>query len=79
MWVKVVLFDIFSAKAVLFSVIIVPLVGGIPGVTKQVQTTKVHNKPDIYMIDTPGIFLPSIEDPEVGLKMALCGIWIRVS
>ena len=56
-----------------------PLVGGIPGVTKQVQTTKVHNKPDIYMIDTPGIFLPSIEDPEVGLKMALCGIWIRVS
>ena len=56
-----------------------PLVGGIPGVTKQVQTTKVHNKPDVYMIDTPGIFLPSIEDPEVGLKIALCGICKRVS
>lgn len=50
-----------------------PLVGAMPGVTKRVQSTKVHNKPDIYMIDTPGIFLPSIEDPEVGLKIALCG------
>ena len=50
-----------------------PIVGGIPGVTKRVAATKVHSKPDIYMYDTPGIFLPSIDDPEVGLKMALCG------
>lgn len=50
-----------------------PTVGGIPGVTKRVAATKVHSKPDIYMYDTPGIFLPSIDDPEVGLKMALCG------
>lgn len=41
--------------------------------TKRVAATKVHSKPDIYMYDTPGIFLPSIDDPEVGLKMALCG------
>ena len=47
--------------------------GGIPGVTKRVEVTKVHNEPDVYMFDTPGIFIPSIQDPEVGLKMALCG------
>ena len=50
-----------------------PHVGGIPGITRRVASTKVHNKPDVYMIDTPGIFLPSIEDPEVGMKLALCG------
>ena len=37
-------------------------------------STKVHVRPDIYMIDTPGIFLPEISDPEVGMKLALCGI-----
>ena len=31
-------------------------------------STKVHVRPDIYMIDTPGIFLPEISDPEVGMK-----------
>ena len=25
------------------------------------------------MIDTPGIFLPSVSDPEVGMNLALCG------
>lgn len=35
--------------------------------------TKVSSYPDVYMIDTPGIFLPDVKDPEVGLKMALCG------
>ena len=50
-----------------------PHVGAIPGVTKRVASTKVHVRPDIYMIDTPGIFLPEISDPEVGMKLALCG------
>lgn len=50
------------------------MVGGIPGVTKRVASTKVNSNPDIYMIDTPGIFLPDVKDPEVGLKLALCGI-----
>ena len=50
-----------------------PHVGAIPGVTKRVASTKVHVRPDIYMIDTPGIFLPEISDPGVGMKLALCG------
>lgn len=50
-----------------------PHVGGVPGITKRVASTKVHNDPDVYMIDTPGIFLPSVSDPEVGMKLALCG------
>ena len=25
------------------------------------------------MIDTPGIFRPNVTDPEVGMKLALCG------
>ena len=52
-----------------------PLVGGIPGVTKRVASTKVVSNPDVYMIDTPGIFVPDVKDAEVGLKMALCGIY----
>jgi ribosome biogenesis GTPase A len=51
-----------------------PHVGAIPGVTKQVASTKVRSNPDMYMIDTPGIFLPDVKDSEVGLKMALCGM-----
>lgn len=50
-----------------------PQVGGIPGLTKRVASTKVYTNPDIYMVDTPGIFLPDVKEPEVGLKMALCG------
>ena len=50
-----------------------PLVGGIPGVTKRVASTKVVSNPDVYMIDTPGIFIPDVKNAEVGLKMALCG------
>ncbi|KAK8822567.1 hypothetical protein WA577_005727 [Blastocystis sp. JDR] len=50
-----------------------PNVGAIPGVTKRVASTKVHVQPDVYMIDTPGIFLPEVKDPEVGMKLALCG------
>ena len=42
--------------------------------TKRVASTKVVSNPDVYMIDTPGIFVPDVKDAEVGLKMALCGI-----
>ena len=42
--------------------------------TKRVSSTKVVSNPDVYMIDTPGIFVPDVKDAEVGLKMALCGI-----
>ena len=41
--------------------------------TKRVASTKVHVQPDVYMIDTPGIFLPEVKDPKVGMKLALCG------
>ena len=43
--------------------------------TKRVASTKVVSNPDVYMIDTPGIFVPDVKDAEVGLKMALCGIY----
>jgi len=49
-------------------------VGGIPGITRTVsEVVKICPYPKIYMLDTPGVLMPKITDPEVGLKIALCG------
>ncbi|KAK8797303.1 hypothetical protein WA158_004511 [Blastocystis sp. Blastoise] len=48
-------------------------VAGQPGVTKTIHPIKVHVNPDIYLYDTPGIFIPNIQQNEVGLKLALIG------
>lgn len=48
-------------------------VGAVPGITRSVLTKiKLSEKPLVYMVDTPGILTPKIENTEVGLKLALC-------
>uniref|UniRef100_A0A3P8VAJ5 Mitochondrial GTPase 1 n=1 Tax=Cynoglossus semilaevis TaxID=244447 RepID=A0A3P8VAJ5_CYNSE len=49
-------------------------VGGEPGITKAVLTKiQVCERPIIYLLDTPGVLNPKIENIETGLKLALCG------
>ncbi|NXV45087.1 MTG1 GTPase, partial [Uria aalge] len=49
-------------------------VGGEPGVTKAVLTRiQVCEKPLMYLVDTPGVLPPRLEDVETGMKLALCG------
>jgi ribosome biogenesis GTPase A len=50
-------------------------VGAIPGVTRAVLTqVLIHDKPRIYVLDTPGVMLPHIQDVEMGLKLAAVGV-----
>lgn len=49
-------------------------IGGVPGITRAVsEYVKISPFPKIYLLDTPGVLMPKITDPEVGLKIALCG------
>lgn len=49
-------------------------VGGIAGITRSVSTrVKVSEKPDIYVLDTPGILTPKVDNIHTGLKLALVG------
>ena len=34
---------------------------------------QIAHKPSIYVLDTPGVLVPSISDIETGLKLALAG------
>ncbi|RZC41087.1 MMR HSR1 and/or FeoB N domain containing protein [Asbolus verrucosus] len=48
-------------------------VGATPGITRSVlHKIKMCEDPLFYMLDTPGILTPKIENAEVGLKLALC-------
>ncbi|OAY67026.1 Short integuments 2, mitochondrial [Ananas comosus] len=48
-------------------------VGPLPGVTQDIAGYKIANQPSIYVLDTPGVLVPSIPDMETGLKLALTG------
>ena len=48
-------------------------VGPKPGVTKSSEGFKVSEDPLIYVVDSPGIMTPQINDPETGMKLALTG------
>lgn len=48
-------------------------VGPLPGVTQDIAGFKIAHKPSIYVLDTPGVLVPSIPDIETGLKLALTG------
>ena len=49
-------------------------VGPTPGVTKSVLgAIKVLESPRTYLIDTPGVLVPRIDDVTVGLKLAVTG------
>ncbi|KAH7670581.1 P-loop containing nucleoside triphosphate hydrolase protein [Dioscorea alata] len=49
------------------------VVGPLPGVTQDIAGYKIANQPSIYVLDTPGVLVPSIPDIETGLKLALTG------
>ncbi|GMN35934.1 hypothetical protein TIFTF001_042320 [Ficus carica] len=48
-------------------------VGPLPGVTEDIAGFKIAHQPSVYVLDTPGILVPSIPDIETGLKLALAG------
>ncbi|XP_019059749.1 PREDICTED: short integuments 2, mitochondrial [Tarenaya hassleriana] len=48
-------------------------VGALPGVTQDIAGFKIAHRPSIYVLDTPGVLVPSIPDVETGLKLALAG------
>ncbi|CAO1947013.1 unnamed protein product [Urochloa humidicola] len=48
-------------------------VGPLPGVTQDIAGFKIASQPSIYVLDTPGVLVPSIPDMETGLKLALTG------
>ncbi|XP_040176701.1 mitochondrial ribosome-associated GTPase 1 [Rana temporaria] len=49
-------------------------VGGEPGITRSVLCKiQVSENPLIYLLDTPGVLSPRIENVETGMKLALCG------
>ncbi|CAB4384575.1 unnamed protein product [Rhizophagus irregularis] len=49
--------------------------GALPGVTRSVAVTsiKVLEDPPVYLVDTPGVMIPHLPDPESSLKVALTG------
>lgn len=50
------------------------LVGSVPGITRNVTSyIKVSSSPAVYVVDTPGIMIPSIKNSEVLLKLAAVG------
>ncbi|KYM99839.1 PREDICTED: mitochondrial GTPase 1 [Cyphomyrmex costatus] len=49
-------------------------VGAVAGITRAVMTRiKISEDPTVYLIDTPGILTPSINDIHTGFKLALVG------
>ncbi|KAJ8248443.1 hypothetical protein GJAV_G00242070 [Gymnothorax javanicus] len=49
-------------------------VGGEPGITKAVLSKiQVCERPALFLVDTPGVFPPKVENVETGMKLALCG------
>ncbi|EFN88297.1 Mitochondrial GTPase 1, partial [Harpegnathos saltator] len=49
-------------------------VGAEAGITRSVLThIKISEEPTVYLIDTPGILIPTIKDIHSGLKLALVG------
>ena len=51
--------------------------GGQPGVTRKIGTPikiiERENDSPVYVLDTPGVFMPYVPDAENMLKLALCG------
>ncbi|XP_030925542.1 short integuments 2, mitochondrial-like [Quercus lobata] len=45
----------------------------LPGVTQDISGYKIAHQPSIYVLETPGVLVPSIPDIETELKLALAG------
>jgi ribosome biogenesis GTPase A len=50
------------------------ITGAKPGVTRLIASFKVAEKPPTYMLDSPGLMVPSNLEPEFGLKLAILGV-----
>ncbi|KAH6834439.1 P-loop containing nucleoside triphosphate hydrolases superfamily protein [Perilla frutescens var. hirtella] len=48
-------------------------VGTLPGVTQDIAGFKIAHQPSMYVLDTPGVLVPSIPDVETGLKLTAAG------
>jgi ribosome biogenesis GTPase A len=52
------------------------IIGGQPGVTRKISNTvKISDNPDplVYVMDSPGVFVPYMPNPNTMLKLALVG------
>ena len=50
------------------------ITGGQPGVTRKIAThVKISEEPLVYLIDSPGVFVPYVPNSETMLKLALVG------
>ena len=48
-------------------------VGAKPGITRSVlNRIKINERPEIFLLDTPGILTPNIANAETGMRLALC-------
>ena len=50
------------------------VIGPRAGVTRHLQTIRLLKSAPVYLCDTPGIFVPKIDDFERGLKLACIGL-----
>ena len=41
--------------------------------TRDLTGFKVSSKPLAYLVDTPGVMIPNVENADVGLRLALTG------
>jgi len=41
--------------------------------TRHIDFFKVNENPNIYIMDTPGIIMPKIDNNDIGLKLSVCG------
>lgn len=50
-------------------------VGAFPGVTRQIAGFAVHRDPPMFVLDSPGVMVPSFlpEDKELSMRIGLCG------
>ena len=52
--------------------------GSKPGVTRGIsEQVKLSEEPKVYLLDTPGVLVPKIEDPDVGLRLGITGMKLR--
>ncbi len=38
----------------------------------------IHEDPPVYVIDTPGVMVPDLDNVDIAMRLALCGVWRAV-
>ena len=49
-------------------------VGETPGVTRNISSFQLSDRPPLFVLDSPGLMVPRVESVEVGLKLALLNV-----